>query len=183
MSKAENNFDNDKTIHLNFSIIFKKDPKYAFYFLKHLDRWYLQLTPDHKRFALLNSNELKVGTRIENEESSQGQYLKHWYTVTQFDENTGMFQMESPASRVRTGVFFRLQYKTILTIKIKNNGDGTCLMTSDLDLVFASKADKNKALSFKADKIWQKHMNEEMTKTVAIVESLGNLDEDALLRR
>lgn len=74
--------------------------------------------------------------------------------------------MESPVSRVAARVFLRLQYKTTLTIKIENNGDGTCLMMSDLELVFASKADKRKALSFKADKIWQQHMNEEMTKTL-----------------
>lgn len=178
LSKAENNLDNDKTIHLDFAIIFKKDPEYAFYFLKHLDRWYLQLTPDHKKFTLLNSKEIKVGTKIENEESSQGQYLKHLYTVTQFDENAGMFQMESPASRVAAWGFLRLQYKTTLTIKIENNRDGTCLMMSDLDLVFASKADKRKALSFKADKIWQKHMNEEMTRAVAIVELLDNTDKN-----
>ena len=157
-------------MHLNFSTIFKKETKDVFYFLKHLDRWYLQLTPDHKKFILLNSKELKVGTEIENEESSQGQYLKHLYTVNQFDENAGIFQMESPASRAVVWGFFRLKYKTALTINIKNNRNGTCLMTSNLELVFTTKADKDKALFFKADKIWQKHMNEEMTKAVAMVE-------------
>ena len=61
-----------------------------------------------------------------------------------------------------------------MTIKFKDNKDGTFLLMSDLDLVFASKFDKEKAIFFKADKIWQKHMNEEMTEAVAIVESLDN---------
>jgi hypothetical protein len=168
--------NDSRTIHLNFSTIFKKEPKYVFYFLKHLDRWYLQLTPDHKKFVLLNSKELSIGTKIENEEESQGQYLKHLYTVTQFDENAGVFQMVSPATRVVVGKFFRMQNKTILTIKVKDNKDGTYLMTSDLDLIFASKSDKAKAVSFKADKIWQEHMNEEMTKAITIIESLDNID-------
>ncbi len=170
--KADNIPDPEKTIHLGFSTIIKKDPGYVFYFLKHLDRWYLQLTPDHKKFVLLNSKELGVGTKIRNEEESQWQYLKHLYTVTQFDENGGTFQMVSPATHVAARRFFRLQNKTILTIKLEDNKDGTCLMTSDLELIFVSKSDKEKAVSFKADKIWQKHMNEEMAKALAIIESL-----------
>jgi hypothetical protein len=142
--------------------------------LKHLDRWYLQLTPDHKKFVLLNSKELGVGTKIANEEESQGQYLKHLYTVTQFDENGGTFQMVSAVTRVAARGFFRLRNKTILTIKLENNKDGTCLMTSDLELIFVSKSDKEKAVSFKADKIWQKHMNAEMTKALAIIETEGH---------
>lgn len=179
--RIEDTLESERTIHLGFSTILKKDPRYVFYFLKHLDRWYLQLTPDHKKFVLLNSQELKVGTQIENEEESQGQYLKHLYAVTQFDEKAGVFQLESPVSRVAAWRFFPLRNKTVLTIKLRNNGDDTYLMTSDLELVFASKSDKEKAVSFKADKIWQKHVNEEMTKAVAIVESLDNIDEDSAL--
>ncbi|MBI5415767.1 MAG: hypothetical protein HZA29_03025 [Candidatus Omnitrophica bacterium] len=140
--KAENIPDPEKTIRLGFSTIVKKDPGCVFYFLKHLDRWYLQLTPDHKKFVLLNSKELGVGTEIANEEESQGQYLKHLYTVTQFDENGGTFQMVSAVTRVAARRFFRLRNKTILTIKLENNKDGTCLMTSDLELIFVSKSDK-----------------------------------------
>ncbi len=176
--QAEDTLEFERTIHLSFSTILKKDPRYAFYFLKHLDRWYLQLTPDHKKFNLLNSKELKVGTQIENEEVSQGQRLNHLYTVTKFDENAGVFQMDSPVSRAVVRGFIRLQNKTVLTIKFKNNADGTYLMMSDLELIFASKADKGKAVSFETDKIWQKHMNEEMTKAAAIVESLDKVDED-----
>ena len=178
VSTAENILEAERTIHLNFSTTVKKDPRYAFYFLKHLDRWYFQLIPDHKKFILLNSKELKVGTQIENEEVSQGQRVKHLYTVTQFDEKAGVFQMASPVSHVVVLGIFRLQNKTVLTIKLKNNGDGTYLMTSDLNLIFASKADKQRAVSFKADRIWQKHMNEEMTKAVTIVESLSNMERD-----
>ncbi len=176
LSKAENILESDRTIHLNFSMTVKKDPKYIFYFLKHLDQWYLQLTHDHKKFVLLNAKELKVGTKIKNEEESQGQYLRHLYTVTQFDENAGVFQLVSPATRVIVRKFFRMQNKTILTIRLKDNNDGTYLMTSDLDLIFASKSDKVKAVSLKADKIWQKHMDEEMTKALSIIESLGHVD-------
>lgn len=176
-SKAENILESDRAIHLSFSMTVKKDPKYIFYFLKHLDRWYLQLTPDHKKFVLLNAKDLKVGTKIKNEEESQGQYLKHLYTVTQFDENAGVFQLVSPATRVIVRKFFRMQNKTILTIRLKDNNDGTYLMMSDLDLIFASKSDKAKAVSLKADKIWQKHMNDEMTKALSIIESLDNIDE------
>ncbi|GEM_PF-5731575 len=172
LSGAENILESERTIHLSFSTVVKKDSQRVFYFLKHLDRWYLQLTPDHKKFIVLNAKELKVGTKIENEEASQGQYLQHLYIVTQFDENAGVFQIESPASRAVVWGLFRLQNKTILTIRLRNNGNGTYLMTSDLELVFASKSDKGKAMFFKADKIWQKHMNEEMTKAIAIVESL-----------
>ena len=178
LGRAENILESDRTIHLSFSTAVKKDLEYVFYFLKHLDRWYLQLTPDHKKFVLLNAKELKVGTRIKNEEESHGQHLKHLYTVTQFDKNTGIFQMESPVTYVVVQKFFRLQNKTILTIKFKDNKDGTFLMTSDLDLVFASKFDKEKAIFFKADKIWQKHINEEMTQAVAIVESIMITEND-----
>ena len=51
-------------------------------------------------------------------------------------------------------------------------------MTADLRLIFASKADKDKAVFFKADQIWQKHMDEEMAKAVFIVESLSGIEED-----
>ena len=51
-------------------------------------------------------------------------------------------------------------------------------MTADLRLIFASKADKDRAVFFKTDQIWQKHMYEEMTKAVSIVESLSDIKED-----
>lgn len=175
ISSAQNMPEPDRIIHLNFSATYKKDPKYLFYFLKHLDRWYLQLTSDHKKFKLLNSQELTVGTQIVNEEVSKGQELKHLYTVIQFDQNAGVFQMESPISRVLIWKLFRMQNKTILTIKIKDNKDGTYAITSDVELIFASKADKDKALSFKADKIWQKHVNTEMTKALEIINLLDNI--------
>ena len=165
-------------IQVGFSNFFKKEPRYVFYFLKHLDRWYLQLTPAHKKFILLNAKELKVGTKIENEEKSHGQHVRHLYTVTKFDQGAGVFQMESPVSRIVVWGIFRLQNKSDLTIRLKDNGDGTYFMTADLRLIFASKADKDKAVFFKADQIWQKHMDEEMTKAVFIVESLSGIEED-----
>jgi|CXWL01.1.fsa_nt_gi hypothetical protein len=175
-SQAKDMPESERTIRLSVSADFKKDPKYVYYFLRHLDRWYLQLTPDHKRFTLLNSQELNVGTQIENEEASQGQYVKHLYTVTQFDENTGVFQMVSPISRAVVWHFFQSQNKTILTIKIKDNGNGTCSMTSNIELVFASKGDKEKAVFFKVDKVWQKHLHKEMTKAIEIIELLTDFD-------
>jgi hypothetical protein len=42
----------------------------------------------------------------------------------------------------------------------------------DVQLIFASKADRDKALFFKTDKIWQKHINVEMTKAISIIETL-----------
>lgn len=175
---AENSPESERTIQLSFSKVLKKSPWHAFYFLEHLDRWYLQLTPDHKKFILLNAKELKVGTKIENEEKSHGQHVRHLYTVTKFDQGAGVFQMESPVSRVVVWGIFRLQNKTDLTIRLKDNGDGTYFMTADLRLVFASEADKDKAVFFKVDQIWKKHMYEEMTKAVSIVESLSDIKED-----
>ena len=177
-ARAENLSEPERTIQLGFSKVFKKEPRYVFYFLKHLDRWYLQLTPAHKKFILLNAKELKVGTKIENEEKSHGQHVRHLYTVTKFDQGAGVFQMESPVSRIVVWGIFRLQNKSDLTIRLKDNGDGTYFMTADLRLIFASKADKDKAVFFKADQIWQKHMDEEMTKAVFIVESLSGIEED-----
>ncbi len=177
-AKVETMPESERTIHLSFSKVFKKGPQYVFYFLKHLDRWYLELTPDHKKFILLNSKELGIGTQIENEEASHGQHVRHLYTVTQFDQGAGIFQMESPVSRVVVWGIFRLQNKTDLTIRLKGNGDGTYMMTADLRLIFASKADKDKAIFLKTDQIWQKHMNVEMTKAVSIVESLSDLGKD-----
>lgn len=173
-SFAENMPVPEQVIQLSYSASFAKDPKYVYYFLKHLDRWYLHLTPEHKKFTLLNSKELKVGTKIKNEESSQGQYLKHLYTVTQFDENGGVFQMVSPSTQIAVWKIFQMQNKTVLTIKIKNNQDGTYMISSDVELVFASKAEKDKALFFKADKIWQKHVDTEMTKALEIIDSFKN---------
>jgi hypothetical protein len=177
-ARAENSPGPERTIQLSFLKVLKKEPGYAFYFLKHLDRWYLQLTPDHKKFILLNAQELQVGTKIENEEESHGQHVRHLYTVTKFDQGAGVFQMESPVSRVVVWGIFRLQNKTDLTIRLKDNGDGTYFMTADLRLVFASEADKDKAVFFKVDQVWKKHMYEEMTKAVSIVESLSDIKED-----
>ena len=86
--------------------------------------------------------------------------------------------MESPVSHVVVRGILRLQNKTDLTIRLKDNGDGTYFMTADLRLIFASKADKDRAVFFKTDQIWQKHMYEEMTKAVSIVESLSDIKED-----
>lgn len=162
----------ERTIQLRFSKTFGQNPQHVFYFLKHLDRWYLQLTPEHKKFVLLNSKELEIGAQIEDEEKSGGQYIKHLYTVTQFDPGAGIFQMESPASRVVVWGIFRFQNRTELTIRLKDAGDGAYMMTADLRLIFASKTDKDKAVFFKTDRVWQKHMDAEMTKAVSIVESL-----------
>lgn len=175
LGQSEDVLEAEKTIRINFSTTLTKKPQYTFYFLKHLDRWYLQLSPDHKKIVLLNAKELKVGTRIKIEEIAQGQHLKHLYTVTQFDENVGMFRMESPMTRVVIRKFFRLQNKTVLTIQLKNSGNGTYSLTSDLEIVFPSRSDKEKAVFFKADKVWQRHMNHEMTAAVTIVESLDNI--------
>ena len=81
--------------------------------------------------------------------------------------------MESPASHVVVWGVFRLQNKTVVTINIKDAGNGTCLVGADLQLIFGSRADKDKALFFKTDKIWQKHLNVEMTKAVSIIEGLS----------
>lgn len=170
--------ESERTIQLSFSAVSQKDLPHVFYFLQHLDRWYLQLTPDHKKFILLNSKELNVGTQIDNEEESHGQYVKNLYTVTQFDQSAGVFQMESPVSRIVIWGIFRSQNKTVLTIRLKDKGDGTYFMTADLRLIFASKAEKDKAVFFKTDQIWQKHMNEEMTKAVSIIESLSDIKND-----
>ena len=177
-ARAGNSPEPERTIQLSFSKVLKKEPGYVFYFLKHLDRWYLQLTPDHKKFILVNAKELKVGTKIENEEKSHGQHVRHLYTVTKFDQGAGIFRMESPVSHVVVRGILRLQNKTDLTIRLKDNGDGTYFMTADLRLIFASKADKDKAVFFKTDQIWQKHMYEEMTKAVSIVESWSDIKED-----
>lgn len=170
---AEDSPGTEGTIQLSFSRIVKKEPQYVFYFLKHLDRRYLQLTPDHKKFILLNAKNLDVGTRIENEEKSHGQHVRHLYTVTKFDPDEGVFQMESPVSRVAIWGIFRWQHRTDLAIRLTNNGDGAYLMTADLRLIFAFKADKGKAVFFRADRIWQRHMNEEMARAVSIVEALN----------
>ncbi len=164
--------ESERTIQLSFSALSNADPQTTFDFLRHLDQWYLQLTSDHKKFVLLNSKELNVGTQIENEEASGGQHLKHLYTVTKFDPEAGIFQIVSPISRAVIWGIIRFQNKTILTIGVKRNEKGACLVTADLQLVFSSKSDKNKAIFFQADRIWQKHMNIEMTKAVSIVESL-----------
>ncbi|MBU0502678.1 MAG: hypothetical protein KJ811_05510, partial [Candidatus Margulisbacteria bacterium] len=67
----------------------KQSPEKIFDFLKNIDLYYLDLSPGHKKFQLINSPILAIGTTIEVEETAGNQYVKHNYQVVKIIENMG----------------------------------------------------------------------------------------------
>lgn len=164
-----------RTIHLSYAVTSKKDVKYADYFIRHLDRWYLKLTPDHKSFNLLNAKELAPGTRIDNEEESKGIRVHHLYTVTQLDEKEGIFRIVSPDSKAMVWGFLPAHFKTVLTLRFENQPDGSRSGRADLDLVFDTKTDKDLAVFIGVAGVWQKHTEIEMANSAKVIDSLDNI--------
>ncbi|KAF0134799.1 MAG: hypothetical protein FD145_367 [Candidatus Saganbacteria bacterium] len=141
-----------------------------FYFFSHLDKYYLELSPGHKKFQILDAQVLAKGVHIAVEENAGGQYVIHKYEVTEFILNKQIRLMSSP-SIVKVGPF-NIEVLTIVEFNITSDIDKeVTLVSSTLTLEFKSIASYYFAKLFRVKDVWESHLKEEMSNGMKIVES------------
>jgi hypothetical protein len=134
-------------------------------FFVHLDKHYLDLSKDHKKFVLLNSDVLKQEIYIENEEESGGQYLKHYYYVEKFEVNQEKEILKlvliSKKSKVNT-MFLNMDVKVMLLMDASKIALNTYKIESVLAIEFKNGFDLFLANLVNTKGIWAKHFQEEL---------------------
>lgn len=138
-------------------------------FLKNLKDEYLNLSTGHIKFDVKTKDgTIAKNALIENEEQAGGQYVKHEYTVTNFDEEKCELDMESPQSKV-LGNFLCKSYETEVKTKVQFHFKEEDVFHSKLSLKFAGKVNLFLALMVGTKKIWQNHFREEIAKGAKIM--------------
>ena len=138
-------------------------------FLKNLKDEYLNLSTGHVKFDVKTpSGTIAKNALIENEEHAGGQYVKHEYKVTNFDEEACKLDMESPHSKV-SGNFLCKSYETEVQTKVQFNFTQKDVFHAKLNLKFAGKADLISALMVGTEKTWRNHFGEEIAKGAEIM--------------
>lgn len=135
-----------------------------FYFFKHLDRYYLDISQAHKKFKVLDG--LKQGALIEVEETAGGQYVRHKYRVVKVVENRFIRLVSDPSIVEIWGGFLKVPVKTTVEFEIKPN-----TICSRLTLEFRSGLLHSIAKWMGVREIWGGHIKEEMEGAAEVIRS------------
>jgi hypothetical protein len=134
-------------------------PHTIYQFLKHIDRVYLQLSPAHQSFTLMNTTTICEGAIIENTEKAGFQQVCHRYTVE--TDTPQHIVLVSPRSMVSIGGIMRMPVHVTVAFFIDNDATHVRLRC-ELTLSFYKKIHEVAARLIGTYRIWNAHVQEEM---------------------
>jgi hypothetical protein len=147
-----------------------QSPAKIYYFLKHLDRYYLNLSKGHKKFYVTNASHLGIGATIEVEETAGNQHVKHNYQAVKAIKNKYIMLVSDPTT-VNVLGFLNFRLKTSVEFKIQQSGIGNTILSTRLILEFNNKVEKLLANLIKTQEIWENHLKEELENGLKIIAS------------
>ncbi len=154
-----NQYSLSHTINMGF-----ESPEKIFFLLKHLDRYYLQLSEVHEEFRITNGDCLFKGAQIINQESANGQSVRHLYTVEHFIDGqyVQLISNQSVVKKKLCGCNLSIQLKTIVEFDLKKSEFGETLITCKINLIFPNKFSFFASRLSRTEQIWSAHLRDEM---------------------
>lgn len=128
-------------------------------FLKNIDQVYLQLSPGHQSFKLINSDKICVGAIIKNKERAAFQTVTHKYTVEV--DTPEKIVLVSPDSIVEIGHLFGMHVHVSVSFLIEEDTHHIRLKCK-LDLKFKNILQEVLARLTGTSIIWKAHLKEEL---------------------
>jgi hypothetical protein len=128
-------------------------------FLKKIDQVYLQLSPGHQSFKLINSDKISLGAIIENKEKAAFQTVTHKYTVEV--DTPEKIVLVSPSSKVKIGHLFSMPVHVSVSFFIEEDTHHIRLKCK-LDLKFKNVLQEALARLTGTSIIWKTHLKEEL---------------------
>jgi len=141
-----------------------ESPEKVFFLLKHLDRYYLQLSSDHEEFRITNGRHLFQGADIINQEHSGGQNVRHAYRVDQMIEGQSMRLVSNKTVVTKKVCCYeiKINLKTIVEFEIKKHETENTVLHCRISLIFPNKSSFFISTWSKTEEIWSAHLKDEM---------------------
>lgn len=141
-------------------------------FLKNINQVYLQLSPGHQSFKLINSDKICVGAIIENKEKAAFQTVTHKYKVKV--DTPEKIVLVSPDSIVEIGHIFSMPVHVSVSFLIEEKTH-LIRLKCQLDLKFKNVLLETLARLSGTSIIWKAHLKEELENGRALFAALVNM--------